>query len=251
MKLISNLKATGMIVMYVNDERSGYNHNISSENVYFEYAPIVQSVPGAFIPLSNAVAADLGKCLTAKSSVEVGGFVPKNLLYCGLGSGDPSLIWYTEPGPKRSLYDLDMFPSELTFNVPWLVWYYHRGHLYLFAAKQKPNMHTRLFKAPFGNISGLGSVCLGGGTSVLNRAYSGFEELMTLTELAFFGTKFTEQNEKKTVKGNLISLQKQLAETGVPFPNSALIGYKKTIKNLIDGQEDFDNDEDYDEDEDD
>lgn len=237
MKLISNLKATGMLVMYTDGELARYRSSFSAENVYFEYAPIEDTIPGAFIPLSNNVAGEFGKALVSMAKVEIGGFIPSNLLYCGLEGNEPSLIWYTEPGLKKSLYAFDGFPKELTFYVPWLVWHYHRSHLYLFAVKEKPDTNTKIYKAPFGNISGIGSVCLGGGTSLLNKKYSSFEELIKMVEMAFFGTKFTEQNDKKTIKGNLLTLQKTLAENKKPFPLNVLISYKKTVKNIIDGKE--------------
>lgn len=232
-----------MLVMYADDQRSHYNSSLSAENVYFEYAPIESGIPGALIPLSNDAAGNFGKALVAMAKVEVGGFIPENLLYCGLGNNDPSLIWYTAPETKRILYNVTGFPAKMKFNMPWLVWYYHRNHLYLFAAKEKPNKNTKLFHAPFGNITS-GFVCLGSGTAILNKNYSSFEELIKLVELAFYGTKFTHLSETRVIKGNLLSLQKKLDGTNKPFPLDVLISNRKTIKNLIDGKESEEDDED-------
>jgi PRTRC genetic system protein B len=236
MKLTDNLKAKGILVMYAHDQRSHYNSTLSRENVYFEYAPVINGVPGAFTPLADAAAGELGKALVAMDKFEMGGFVPGNLLYLGLGNNSPSLIWSTPPAKKKLLFNIEGFPKELTLHVPWLVWYYHRNSLYLYAAKSKPIVDTKLYWAPFSNIT-RGSVCLGAGTSILDRSCTTFEEVMHLVELAFYGTMFTHLSETGTIKGNLMSLQKKLHNTENPFPKAVLLYSGQTVKNLIDGQQ--------------
>lgn len=248
MNFDSTIKPHSMLVLYLKNDSpaDNYARNISAEDVYFEFADICDGVPGAFAPLSAHSASKFSKCFTAAASEEIGGFIPENMLYCATVGITTSVIWYTAPEKKRIMYNIGSEEfKESTFVLPWLVWYYSGGCLRLFAAKEKPAPTTKLFRAPFSNISDKGSVCLGSGTIVLDRNITTYKMLMDLMEAAFFGTFFTHQTSN-AVKGNLLSLHKKLNGTDTPFPENVLIRYGKTIHSLIYGKdnEEEDNSED-------
>jgi PRTRC genetic system protein B len=227
-----------MLVLYLKPTSPGgyMSSSHSAEDVYFEFADIVDGIPGAFAPLSNHAAAKFSKCFTAAASEDIGGFIPANMLYCSVAGVRTSVLWYTKPEKKRLLYNIgsEEFKTA-TFMMPWLVWYYHNGQLSIFAAKEQPNRATMLFRAPFSNISNEGIVCLGGGNIVLDKTITDYETLMNLLQAAFFGTFFTHQTSN-CIKGNMLSLHKQLDGTDDPFPEDVLISHRKTINRLIYGK---------------
>jgi PRTRC genetic system protein B len=267
MKLINVFTPKAVIVMYaVSKEHSTYrNAHYQGDDVYFEFAEVHNNKPGSFTPLSDTAADTFGKALNAFANTSIGGFLPENMIYCGLTQTKPNLMWYTPPQKKKLQYNihdkLDFKTSQI--HVPWLVWHYKNEQLYIFATKEKPTIKTKLYKAPFGNIDETGLVCLGSGTRVTSKEYTSFEHLMGLVEVAFWGTRFTHQSDNVLKnRKNLITVHKSLDGTNKPFPLSLLAGTRQTVKSLIDGkltqeeeqlfERDIDDDnEDFDEDEED
>lgn len=250
MKLTNVFAPKAIIVMYAVDKAgSTYrNAHYEADDVYFEFADIHDNKAGALTPLSDVAADTFGKALNAFANTQIGGFVPENMLYCGISQTKPNLMWYTPPQKKKLQYNIDEkldFKSSEIF-IPGLIWHYRNENLYLYAVKEKPTMKTRLFKAPFGNISD-GQVCLGAGTAVTSKEYDSFEKLMSLVEVAFWGTRFTHQSDNVLKdKKNLISVHKELNGTKKPFPLDVLQGTRQTIKSLIDGKSMLKDEEDED-----
>jgi len=234
MKVTDILTPKVMLVLYTNPKNENRSYYTGDNEVYLEFAPITNGIPGAFIPLSNKMASQLGHTLISMNKFQIGGFVPDNLIYCGLSGQKPVLIWYTKPQFKTLRYNLhenSNFKSA-KIKLPYLVWYYFNNSLYLYAAKEKPNIDTELFIAPFGNISN-GLVCLGAGIKLTERVSFDYEELMNLVETAFFVTNFTHQSEKNVIKGNLINLHKSLHTSKKDFPIDVLISTHKNIQSII------------------
>jgi PRTRC genetic system protein B len=242
MKLIDKMVPSAIMVFYsTSPESSSSNYrrtDNNDENTYIEYMPVHNGKPGAGIPLSDNIAFKFANMMLISAKHEIGGFVPSNMLYCGFSGITPSLLWYTEPHKQLLHYSENIGFTTAVFHVPWLVWFYHNEDVYVFAAKEKPTKATKLYKAPFGNIT-KGVVCMGSGIRLINKDFKNFDEVTKSIETAFWGTNFTEQNDSNTINGNLISLHKQLNGTEDPFPLDVLIYARKTVKSLIDGKEEI------------
>lgn len=237
MKLTDELKPRMLLVLYSKNQNSIYGRQqISPEDVYFEFAPIVDGKAGAAVPLSDEVSAHLGIMLSTAVKVEVGGFISPNLMYCSFNGLRPSMMWYSEPHKRRLLYDKSLGMTELTINLPYLLWFFNNKQVNVFATKERPTLKTKLYKAPFVNINREGVVCMGSGTQVIDRGAVTFTDLIKLVEKAFYGTYFTHQTDTNVVKGNLISIQKKLNGINKPFPLDILVPSPQTIKKLVNGK---------------
>ena len=258
MKNSDILIPNSMLVVYINanlENRSSYSSSMSPEDVYIEYAPITDGKPGAFIPLSDDVSGKMGILLATHAKMEIGGFLPGNVIYNAFDGVKPIVCWYNKPKRRRLLYNEALGLDSLTISLPWLVWVYKDLHLSVYAAAEKPHPDIELLHAPFCNVSADGRICLGTGTSIISKGDSTYTSIINRSELAFFGTRFTDIQFESTKK-NLVSLHKQLSKTKAEFPIDQLISTKKTLKKILNAEqkeEDIfsDIDEDYEDEEDD
>lgn len=212
----------------------------SDTDLYIEYYDMDDNgCPVNPRPLTVRQAQGLSKALDtsrefAKAFLKPSGIMPPQVLHLNPAENG-SVIWYTKP-MRRKLYfsdGLGMPSGEI--SLPALVWAASRQQLFVFAlkGKGKPRLSTPLFHAPFMNLYHNGNVCMGNVNVRISRAAS-LEEFITAWEGYFFGSYFSHLiNAHSPVKGNLISLYRQLMETGGAFPLEELNECGKTIKDLL------------------
>lgn len=191
-------------------------------------------------PLTEREAGALAKALTCEKQKQTaflksGGILPTNILHINPSRDKGAVIWYTK-SQKRPLYFIDGLgiPSGQGF-VPAMVWQATKNSLRLFAlsSNSRPKEKTPLYYAPFFNIYEDGRVCMGS-VSIDIKNSASVEEFTKAWEDYFFNSYFSHlMGENNPIKGNCVSLWKELIATGRTFPKEVLKSNTKTLKNLL------------------
>ena len=120
-------------------------------------------------------------------------------------------------------------------EIPALLWYADRNKLIVFAlsSDRRPTQKTKLYYAPFFNVYENGNVCMGT-VSVNIKSSASVEEFTAAWENYFFNSYFSHlMQNHNPVKGNCVSLWKELIRTEKPFPEEVLKKANRTLKNLL------------------
>jgi PRTRC genetic system protein B len=89
------------------------------------------------------------------------GLLPENCLFYAKAAGAPRIAVYLPP-QTRTLTVVVPEHAEITTPLPGLVFVGHRQRYEVYAVKSgRPQAKARLFKAPFPNVYGGGSICWG------------------------------------------------------------------------------------------
>ena len=163
------------------------------------------------------------------------GILPTNILHINPNTDKGAVLWYTK-AQRRQLYfvsGLDI-PNGMAY-VPPMIWYANKNSLSVFAlaSDRRPTEKTPLYFAPFFNSYEDGKVCMGSvNISIKNSA--SVEEFVSAWEDYFFNSYFSHLlGSDSPIKGNCVTLWKDLIQTGKPFPKEVLKKNNKTLKNLL------------------
>ena len=186
-------------------------------------------------PLQKRTLAGLGEILAKQTTdqLQCKGIIPENLVYFNQRPGNTTLIWFAPAKQHQMYFTKGLHLPNGRAYTPSLLFVAHNNRLYIFATKtkKKPTLSTKLYRAPFHNISNDGSVCLGNGKRS-EKKYKYFNEVMASWETVFWATEFSAIHGIP-VKGNPNTLWKHLIETGELFPNGKLIESQyKTLQEL-------------------
>ena len=191
-------------------------------------------------PLTEREAGALAKALTCEKQKQTaflksGGILPTNILHINPSRDKGAVIWYTK-SQKRPLYFIDGLgiPSGQGF-VPPMVWQARKNSLLVYAllSNRRPTEKTPLYYAPFFNIYEDGRVCMGS-VSIETKESACVEEFTKAWEDYFFNSYFSHlMGENSPVKGNCVSLWKDLVTSDRTFPKALLKSNNKTLKNLL------------------
>lgn len=190
-------------------------------------------------PLTVRQAQGLAKALdtkkeAAKAFLMPQGIIPSTVLHLNPAEKG-SVVWYTKPMRQKLHFSESLGLPSGDVCLPALVWAANRQQLFVFAlkGKGKPRLSTPLFHAPFMNVYHNGNVCMGNVDVRISKAAS-LEDFTAAWEGYFFGSYFSHFiNTQSPVRDNLISLYRQLMETGEPFPCEQLTECNKQIKDLL------------------
>jgi len=191
-------------------------------------------------PLTEREAEALAKALHSEKQKEnaflkSGAILPTNILHINPSRDKGAVLWYTK-SQKRPLYFIEGLgiPSGQAF-VPTMIWQATKNSLRVFAlmGNSRPTEKTPLYYAPFFNIYEDGRVCMGSvNINIKNSAC--VEEFTKAWEDYFFNSYFSHlMGENSPVKGNCVSLWKDLVTSGRTFPTALLKANNKTLKNLL------------------
>lgn len=190
-------------------------------------------------PLTVREAQQLAKALNtstedSKAFLKPQGIISSNVLYIN-PSSNGFAMWYTKAA-KRQLYFIQQLgiDSGIAY-VPALLWVAnkHKLHIYALSSNSRPTAATTLYHAPFFNVYANGNVCMGTVDVDIKKAAS-LEEFTAAWEGYFFNSYFSHLMQgHNPIKGNSVSLWKQLLTTGEPFPKEVLKKNGSTIKNLL------------------
>lgn len=162
------------------------------------------------------------------------GILPTHVLHIDPGQKG-AVLWYTKAQQRLLFFVQSLGIPNGKASVPAMVWLANRDSLYVFAvaSDRRPREGTKLYYAPFFNVYNNGSVCLGTvDVKIKQSAY--LEEFTAAWESYFFNSYFSYLvDEYNPIKGNCVSLWKDLVKTGSPFPKEVLKANKRTLKNLL------------------
>lgn len=191
-------------------------------------------------PLTEREAGVLAKALMTEKQKQSAflkpvGILPTNILHINPSRDKGAVIWYTK-SQKRLLYFIDGLgiPSGQGF-VPPMVWQATKNSLRVFAvlSNRRPTEKTTLYYAPFFNIYEDGRVCMGS-VSIDIKNSASVEEFTRAWEDYFFNSYFSHlMGENSPVKGNCVTLWKDLVTSDRTFPTALLKSSSKTVKNLL------------------
>jgi PRTRC genetic system protein B len=125
-------------------------------------------------------------------------------------------------------------PNGMAY-VPPMIWYANKNSLSVFAlaSDRRPTEKTPLYFAPFFNSYEDGKVCMGSVNINIKNSAS-VEEFVSAWEDYFFNSYFSHLlGSDSPIKGNCVTLWKDLIQTGKPFPKELLKKNNKTLKNLL------------------
>ena len=217
-----------------------YRNRKDKDDCYVESFDISEDgSPMNLHPLSVEESSALAKTfdtskILQKSFLKPRGLMPDTVLYL-----DPSqqgcVIWQTPAQVTELFFVGDLcIPNGQAF-VPVLIWKATRQELFLYAttADSKPNLQTALYHAPFFNLYKSGKVCIGTVDVQIGEAIS-LEDFIENWQQYFFHSYFSHLIESHNpVKGNIVQLWQKQMQTTKPFPSSALVKTKLTLKSLI------------------
>lgn len=191
-------------------------------------------------PLTEREAEALAKALTTEKQKQTAflkseGILPTTILHVNQGRDKGAVMWYTK-SQKRPLYFIESLgiPSGKAF-VPPMIWQATKNSLSVFAlsSNRRPTENTPLYYAPFLNIYEDGRVCMGS-VSIDIKNSASVQEFTRAWEDYFFNSYFSHlMGENNPVKGNCVSLWKDLVTSGRTFPKEVLKSSTKTLKNLL------------------
>ncbi len=163
------------------------------------------------------------------------GILHTNILYINPNTDKGAVLWYTK-AQRRQLYfvsGLDI-PNGMAY-VPPMIWYANKNSLSVFAlaSERRPTEKTPLYFTPFFNSYEDGKVCMGSVNINITNSAS-VEEFTKAWEDYFFNSYFSHLlGSNSPIKGNCVTLWKDLIQTGKPFPKEVLKKNNKTLKNLL------------------
>ncbi len=218
-----------------------YESNALDKEVYVEHFDMdANGTPINAHPLTEREAEKLAKALTTEKQKQSAflksvGILPASILHVNPSRDKGAVLWYTK-SQKRNLYFIEGLgiANDQAF-VPPMVWQATKNSLRVFAlsSDRRPTEKTPLYYAPFFNIYQDGRVCMGS-VSIDIKNSASVEEFTKAWEDYFFNSYFSHlMGEHSPVKGNCLSLWKDLVATGRNFPKEVLKTNTKTLKNLL------------------
>lgn len=190
-------------------------------------------------PLTEREARAFTRALTTDNEKSKAFLKPKGILSTKVlwinPSENGSGIWYTKARTEELFFTKSLEIPNGTAGVPAMLWYANKQSLMVFAlaSDRRPTDKTTLYHAPFFNVYDSGSVCMGT-VNVNIKNSASVEEFIQAWERYFFNSYFSHLiNNHNPIKGNCVTLWKELINTGGAFPKEVLIKTGRTIKNLL------------------
>ncbi|QOW10144.1 PRTRC system protein B [Kaistella flava (ex Peng et al. 2021)] len=170
----------------------------------------------------------------SKAFLKPRGILPTNILHIN-PSEKGTVLWFTK-AQQRQLYFVNglVIPNEKA-QVPPMLWFANKNSLSVFAlaSDRRPTEKTLLHYAPFFNVYENGNVCMGTVTIDIQNSAS-VEEFIHAWENYFFNSYFSHLlGNYNPIKGNCVTIWKELIGTDKAFPREVLKPNSKTLENLL------------------
>ncbi|MBX3253956.1 MAG: PRTRC system protein B [Chitinophagaceae bacterium] len=227
--LLSEYKPSVVIMVYKGGHNKYYleSHDVNGRGEILAGKPLLQETLQAVVD----VFFDERKNRTA-----IGGIMPDNLLhFCHLPGGNYRMIWF-RPEEQRVIHHAESLKIKTGItSVPALIYRVSGGDLDVFALKanKRPDEKTKLFVAPFFNVSNDGGVCLGNAKVEKPKVLT-FSNLIKYWEDLFWLSEFSHVNGNEKVKsGDLTKIWRSLVGAKQKFPKEELMPSEVTMKNII------------------
>lgn len=201
----------------------------NQNQIHITRHPIHNSESGAVIlagqPIGAEIVEDLIVALEGSQKERVALLDDRVLAKTGT-----AIVWYRKSTRTTFRFLQKEAVVEVECEVPSLIFCASAGKLNVVAYKgnKKPTSDTRLYRAPFPNVSSSGSMCLG--SNKLDHFVS--ESMLDFVEELFFESEFTYEldgNCLRTIKGydDLIAFYQQLGSDTNAFPTRKLVPMRR------------------------
>jgi len=229
--LLKKYKPVIALMVYNGDRNDYYleSHEINDKGQVLEGKPLKQET------LDGIVDTFFDE---RQNRVQIGGLIPDNLLrFEVLPGGKYNMSWY-RPAEQRHLYFKEglHIPSGQAW-VPAMVYCVNGNTLFVYALREsvRPTDSTKLYQAPFHNVSSSGSVCLGN-AKVKKPEKNTYINIMKYWEDLFWLSEFTHlAGASNPTMSNLnIIWNRMVTEQISEFPVKELVAYDKhTLNDLL------------------
>ena len=192
-----------------------------------------QMEPG--VPLQEEAIAEMVDVFNTKikRSNEINGIIPDRLLYCNWEK--KQLVWYLPASEQLMRFTKELsIPNGKAFQ-PSLIFVLEHDDLTVkvYQGSKRPTEDTKLFRAPYHNVSSDGSVCLGSAKSKkkLNNTY---QSVIEHYEDLFWNSEFSHlAGSESPIKGNLNTYWKRAIKKKTAFDYAVLMDSEETFGSLI------------------
>ena len=190
-------------------------------------------------PLTVKEANVLAKSLHTDEEKNKAFLKPKRILSTNILHINPSekgtVLWYTKAQQRQLYFVNGLGIPNGKAKVPPMLWFANKNSLSVFAlsSDRRPIEKTPLHYAPFFNVYENGNVCMGTVNIDIQNSAS-VEEFIQAWESYFFNSYFSHLlGNYNPIKGNCVTIWKDLIGTDNPFPKEVLKPNNKTLKNLL------------------
>lgn len=206
------------------------SHSINEQGAIMEGKPLLQETMQEIVDVFFDERQNMAKYK---------GMLPENLLQFELlPGGNTRMMWY-RPAEIRVMHFATALklPTNKTW-VPAMIYIAYRNDLNVYALKTntRPKEGSKLYKAPFFNVSDDGRVCLGN-ASVKKPKEKTYENMMKYWEDLFWLSEFTHLNDENKTKSKMHSVWQKLLKSKTKLKWSdveELVSYQnKSFKSLL------------------
>ena len=132
--------------------------------------------------------------LDIKTHDSMKGYLGKNMLYIDSDKIKPKMVWWTDKKKHRLNFSKSIDIPAREMEVPKLVWVYTANGTSVYAVKGT-GINSKLYNAPFYNVSEDGGICFGNVDTKLDLTDIG--RAMKRVEANFFNSEFTPHYDFK------------------------------------------------------
>ncbi|MFA6057267.1 MAG: hypothetical protein WC756_03645 [Taibaiella sp.] len=219
-----------------------YSGNGNGSGIYLEQRDIKtisgKQVLGAATPMPEDVFKEIARSYVKNTSVNMsfGRIIPEHILHASNSIGHTCVIWYRPAMLKGLNFAAGLgIKGESAAHIPATLYVVLNSSLYLFALESdtRPDLKTKLYRAPFFNIYTDGRVCLGTAHTGKQKSPT-FEGEADRFERAFY---LAEQNGGDTAgccKTKLPELWTSLIKSKAKFPSKQELVQHPSIKTFSD-----------------
>lgn len=161
----------------------------------------------------------------------IGGEIPENLLYADPNIDRMRLVWWRGPEERKMWFAKSLGIPDGVMKVPGIVYSVRGTTLSVFCFKGR-RPRGLLYKAPFFNVYGDGSVCLGNSRTAKPRDNT-FGGWIQYWEKMFWQSEFAQLISDNPIEGNLAVLTAKCIREGIPFPTDVLKRTNVKIKDKL------------------
>jgi PRTRC genetic system protein B len=199
-------------VQFITVHRSGDSYYLESGNINDDLSF------GASHPLMKQTIIDIMDTMSVDVTdrLQFKGMIPKNVVTVRNTAGNTLVAWISKPQSVKMSFTKTVGLRDMTAPVPAMLWLAKNDHLSVFALKSNTiNNKTKLYVAPFPNVSGSGSVCWGSGKWPKDVQY--YEDFIEKVEYGFWNSKFSHNMEGVVSKSKSDLYRLWDALNGAPF----------------------------------
>jgi PRTRC genetic system protein B len=202
---------------------------------YLERRDIINGKMTAGVPLTEDCLSDISEVISHTSVKMIHGLIPSYMLYADPRPGNEKYIWYRKPEKRQMYFTKALNIPNGEIKLPGLVYMVEGKTLSVFAVKSKARvgMSTRLYSAPFFNVSNNAKVCMGNAKMKWPEELT-YDRIIQYWEDKFWLSEFDHILGSNPIKGNLSTITKRCIKTGCDFPLDELKPLEKlTLKSLL------------------